>query len=45
MEEISTIIDNLSCRSINDYLRLHPPQGFTIVTLGEKQLEIPRGIS
>ena len=45
LEEIGRIIDDLSCDSINAYLAEHPPADFTIVTLGEKQLEIPLGIS
>ena len=45
LEEIGRIIDDLSCHSINAYLAEHPPANFTIVTLGEKQLEIPLGIS
>jgi len=45
LEEIGRIIDELSCDSINAYLAEHPPSNFTIVTVGEKQLEMPLGIS
>jgi len=45
IDEISAIIDGLSCDSINAYLAAHPPGEFTIVTLGARQLEVPVGIS
>ena len=45
IDEISSIIDGLTCDSINAYLRDHPPGEFTIVTLGAKELEVPDGIS
>jgi predicted Zn-dependent peptidase len=45
MAEISQRIDALSCDSINSYLAENPPGGFSIVTLGEKELEVPLGIS
>lgn len=45
MLEVSNIIDGLTCDSINAYLRANPPGNFTIVTLGEKELEVPLGVS
>lgn len=45
IDEISHIIDELSCDSINAYLAEHPPGDFTIVTLGARELEVPVGVS
>jgi predicted Zn-dependent peptidase len=45
LDELSSIIDALTCQTINQYLVDNPPRDFRIVTLGAKQLEIPRGIS
>ena len=44
-EELSRIIDGLSCESINAFLAANPPQTFTVVTLGEKELEVAHGTS
>ncbi|MEX0978312.1 MAG: insulinase family protein, partial [Pirellulales bacterium] len=45
MDELSRLLDELSCQSINAYLAAHPPGDFTIVTLGPQPLEVPRGVS
>jgi predicted Zn-dependent peptidase len=45
LQELGQIIDDLSCESINDFLRSRPPQDFTIVTLGAEKLEVPLGVS
>ncbi|MCB9923578.1 MAG: insulinase family protein [Planctomycetaceae bacterium] len=45
LAELSSLIDALTCQTINQYLVDHPPSDFRIVTLGASQLEIPRGIS
>ncbi|MDA1054696.1 MAG: pitrilysin family protein [Planctomycetota bacterium] len=45
LDELSAIIDALTCQTINQYLVDNPPRDFRVVTLGAKQLEIPRGIS
>jgi predicted Zn-dependent peptidase len=45
LEELSRILDGLSCESINAYLASHPPADFCVVTLGEKELEVSVGIS
>lgn len=44
LDEVCRIVDNLTCDSINAYLAEHPPSDFTIVTLGQKDLERPVGI-
>jgi len=44
-DEMSSLVDALSCESINHYLAEHPPRDFTIVTLGPQALETPVGIS
>lgn len=44
-EELSTIVDNLSCESINGWLQQNPPSDFTIATVGEKALEVADGVS
>ena len=41
LDEVSAIVDGLSAASINGYLKQHPPGDFTIVTLGQKSLEVP----
>lgn len=41
LEEVRRIVENLSCESINAYLAQRPPAQFTVVTLGQKELEIP----
>jgi len=45
VDEVRAIIDGLSREQINLYLASHPPRDFRIVTVGEKPLEIPVGIS
>jgi predicted Zn-dependent peptidase len=40
IEEITEIIDGLTCDSINAYLADHPPGDFTIVTLGARALNV-----
>ena len=45
MDELGGIIDGLNCETINQYLKEHVPDQFTHVTLGEKKLEVPVGIS
>jgi predicted Zn-dependent peptidase len=41
LDEVEQTISELSCESINAYLAEHPPRDFSIVTLGNQQLEIP----
>ena len=45
LDELGSIIDNLSCDSINRDLAANPPRDFTIVTLGANELEARLGIS
>ncbi len=45
LDEVSSLVDGLSCQSINDYLAAHPPGDFTIITVGPQALEAPLGIS
>ena len=45
LDELSGIIDDLSCDTINKHLSENPPREFTIVTLGEKELEVPVAVS
>ncbi len=45
VDEVRAIIDGLSREQINLYLASHPPRDFRIVTVGEKPLEIPVGVS
>jgi predicted Zn-dependent peptidase len=45
LDELKQIVDNLTCDSVNAYLREHPPADFIIVTLGQSKLELPLGIS
>ena len=45
LDEVSGLIDGLSSRTINAYLTEHPPAEFTVVTLGSRPLEVPRGVS
>ena len=40
MEEISRLVDSLSCESLGRYLAANPPSDFTIVTLGPEPLTI-----
>lgn len=45
LDELGRILDGLSCESINSYLKEHPPGDYTVVTLGEKPLEVSVGLS
>lgn len=45
LEEVSSIIDRLTCESINKFLKEHPPRNFTLVTLGAKELEFDHAVS
>ncbi len=44
LDELSRLLDALSCESINAFLAEHPPRDFTVVTLGPHPLEVPVGI-
>jgi predicted Zn-dependent peptidase len=45
MQELAAILDGLTAESINAYLSRSPIGKLTIVTLGEKKLEVTHGIS
>jgi predicted Zn-dependent peptidase len=45
LQELGRLVDELTCESINAYLREHPPSGFNFVTLGPEALEVPGGVS
>ena len=45
LDEVGRIVDGLSCEIINNYLAEHPARDFTVVTLGQKPLEVTVGIS
>ncbi len=44
LDEVGRLIDGLTDRSINAYLADHPPDDFTVVTLGPRELQLPAGI-
>jgi predicted Zn-dependent peptidase len=44
LDELGQRVDALTVASINAFLAAHPPQAFTIVTLGPRPLELPHGI-
>ncbi len=44
MAEINTIIESLTCESVNTHLAAHPPGDFSIVTLGAEPLEVQDAI-
>jgi len=45
LDELARLVDGLTCQSINQYLREHPPSDFTVVTLGPEKLEVRIGVS
>lgn len=44
LQELSTIIDGLTCDSINRFLAENPPSDFRVVTLGERELKMPTAV-
>jgi len=44
LEELGRLVDELTWRTISEYLADNPPHDFTIVTLGPRQLELPAGL-
>jgi predicted Zn-dependent peptidase len=44
MAELQGILNSLTAETINRYLAENPPGKFTVVSLGEKELEVPREI-
>jgi len=45
LDELSQVIDGLTCDSINRYLAENPPTDFQVVTLGSQALEVPVEVS
>lgn len=45
MDEVSSLIEGLTCESVNQFLAANPPRDFTIVTLGSQPLETSVGVS
>jgi predicted Zn-dependent peptidase len=45
LDEVRSIVDNLSCDGINKYLAEHPPNEFCVVTLGAQPLEVRDAVS
>lgn len=45
LDELSKLVDDLTCESINDYLAANPPRDFVATTLGPASLELPDGVS
>jgi predicted Zn-dependent peptidase len=45
LDELGRMIDEVTTKSINDFLAESPPREFTVVTLGPRPLEVPRGVS
>ncbi|MFI4875772.1 MAG: M16 family metallopeptidase [Blastopirellula sp. JB062] len=45
LDELTSILDELSCESINRYLQDNPPQNFRFTTVGAEKLEIPVAVS
>ncbi len=43
LEEVGTLIDALDSQNINAFLAEHPPEKFTVVTLGSRALQMPDG--
>ena len=42
LDELGHCVDALTSRSINGYLAEHPPRDFTVVTVGERELEVEK---
>ncbi len=45
LEEIGSLVDELTAPMINEYLQSHPPTDFTFATLGPQPLELPGEVS
>jgi predicted Zn-dependent peptidase len=45
LDELSKLVDDLTCESINDYLAANGPRDFVVTTLGPAPLELPDGVS
>ncbi|RIK81326.1 MAG: insulinase family protein [Planctomycetota bacterium] len=45
LDELSQLVDAVTCASINEYLAANPPRDFVVATLGGAPLELPDGVS
>lgn len=45
LDELTSILDGLSCDAINRYLQDNPPRDFRYTTVGAEKLEIPVAVS
>lgn len=45
LDELSQLVDGVTCASINEYLAANPPRDFVVATLGPAPLELPDGVS
>jgi len=45
VDEVNRLVRELTVDSINTFLKEHPPRDFSVVTLGQQPLEMPRGVS
>ena len=45
LDEITSIVNGLTVKKINDYVAANPPRDFNLVSLGPNPLEEPRGVS
>jgi predicted Zn-dependent peptidase len=45
LDEVGRMVDELSARSINNFLDKNPPRDLIVVTLGPEPLETPHGVS
>jgi len=41
LDEVGSLVDELTSEDINEFLRSHPPSDFTFATLGPSPLELP----
>jgi predicted Zn-dependent peptidase len=44
LAEVSRLVNDLTIRDVNEYLRQHPPVCRDLVTLGSRALEMPNGV-
>jgi predicted Zn-dependent peptidase len=43
LDEVGRLVDELTCKGINDYLATSPPRDFRLVTVGPHALKMPTG--
>lgn len=45
MEELASLVNSVTCQTINEFLEKNPPRNYRVTTIGAKRLEVPSGIS